>query len=551
MSASTKKKLRKEQEAALLTEKQLSAQNEQKKLKVYSLTFIVAIAVIVVAALVIVGITAYGRTGIAERNAVAVTIDGEDLNSVQMSYYFVDAAQSTYNEWSTTYGDMLPMFTSAMGFNASLPMDQQYQDEEAGITWADYFMDIAVTNAKNDVAMCHLAEKENFKVPQADLDNMEATIETLGMYVEMAGFSNIEEFLRSTYSVGADEESFREYALRCTTAASYYNAYADNLTYDDESIRAYEADKYEQYSSYSYASFYVSYADFLQGGTEDENGNVSYTDEERDTARAVAKEKAEELAALGTLDALKAAVAEIPENAKKETPTEVVEYTDVLYSELNELLVDWVSDSSRKANDMTTVPVTTTTTSSDGTTVENISGYYVALYLGCNENFRPLANVRHLLVAPKADEGATEYTEENLAAAREEAAALLEQWKTGEATEESFIQLVKEHTDDTASAETGGLYEDILPIQGIYVEEFTNWAVDESRVAGDTDIIETQHGFHIMYYAGDSDISFRDYMITADMRQEDATSWYEEACEAVTSTEVDTSKINTGLYLTA
>ena len=45
MSASAKKKLRKEQNAAQLTEKQLKQQKEAKKLKLYTTIFVVAIAV--------------------------------------------------------------------------------------------------------------------------------------------------------------------------------------------------------------------------------------------------------------------------------------------------------------------------------------------------------------------------------------------------------------------------------------------------------------------------------------------------------------------------
>ena len=53
MSASTKKKLRREQNAAQLTEKQLQEQKEAKKLKKQTLIFTVAIALILVASIVL------------------------------------------------------------------------------------------------------------------------------------------------------------------------------------------------------------------------------------------------------------------------------------------------------------------------------------------------------------------------------------------------------------------------------------------------------------------------------------------------------------------
>ena len=47
MSASDKKKLRREQEAAKMTERQLAEQKEAKKLKLFTTLFIVVLAVIV------------------------------------------------------------------------------------------------------------------------------------------------------------------------------------------------------------------------------------------------------------------------------------------------------------------------------------------------------------------------------------------------------------------------------------------------------------------------------------------------------------------------
>ena len=66
MSASAKKKLRKEEASAQLTEKQLKAQKEAKKLKIYTTLFVVAIVVVLVAGLVIAGTTMYKNSGIRE-----------------------------------------------------------------------------------------------------------------------------------------------------------------------------------------------------------------------------------------------------------------------------------------------------------------------------------------------------------------------------------------------------------------------------------------------------------------------------------------------------
>lgn len=114
-----------------------------------------------------------------------------------------------------------------------------------------------------------------------------------------------------------------------------------------------------------------------------------------------------------------------------------------------------------------------------------------------------VSDVRHILVAIEGgttdENGTTTYTDAEWAACYEKAEKILEEWKSGEATEESFAALVAEYTDDEGSASTGGLYEGITATSS-YVEEFRAWAVDMSRQPGDTGIVKTQFGYHIMYF---------------------------------------------------
>ena len=123
----------------------------------------------------------------------------------------------------------------------------------------------------------------------------------------------------------------------------------------------------------------------------------------------------------------------------------------------------------------------------------------MALY-GIEKTDLPNVEVRHILIQPETlAEDATE-EDENLARedALTEAQRIYELWKSGEATEDSFAALAEEYTQDPGSASTGGLYEDVYP--GQMVTAFNDWCFDESRQPGDTDIVETDYGYHIMYF---------------------------------------------------
>ena len=158
-------------------------------------------------------------------------------------------------------------------------------------------------------------------------------------------------------------------------------------------------------------------------------------------------------------------------------------------------------------------------------------------YTGRNDNLEPLDNVRHILVAFEGgttdENGVTTYSDEEKAAAKTQAEDILAQWESGDRTEDSFAALATEKTDDTASAESGGLYEDISPASN-YVASFKNWAVDDSRKVGDTGIVETEYGYHVMYYCGESALTYRDSMIANNLKNADMQTWYDALLEAWT-----------------
>jgi hypothetical protein len=117
---------------------------------------------------------------------------------------------------------------------------------------------------------------------------------------------------------------------------------------------------------------------------------------------------------------------------------------------------------------------------------------------------------------------------------------LLKDWEAmeGGKTLENFKKLVEKNTDDTASAKTGGLYENISYDQS-YVEPFLNWCIDENRKVDDVEIVETEYGYHIMYFAERNEMNYRDLLITNDMRSEDTKKWYDEQLKTVTATAKD------------
>lgn len=552
MSASDKKKFRKEQSAAILTEKQRQEQNEAKKLKAYTISFVSVMIAVVVIALSVLGIRAVNNSGIIQKNTIAAVVGDRELNSVELGYYYNDAISNYYNEWYNTYQDYTDSYLQAVGLDVTKPLNEQVQDEETGKTWDQYFVELAIDNAKSDFALYDLAKAENFQLPdeqQTSLDNM---TNNLGTYASLYGYSNANQYLQAIYGYGADKDSYLEYNERNAIASAYQQAHEDSLKYEDADIREYEKDKADNYNSYTYSSAYLSYSDFRQGGTEDAEGNKTYTEEENEAARAALKVAAEKLATATTLEQLKEMIETIEVN--EDSDLAVNDSTNVLHTALNATLAEWLASKDRKTGDIAAIASTTTTKDADGNEQTVVNGYYVAYFESKTDNTKKMSNVRHLLVefeggTEDENTGETVYTDEEKATAKKEADGYLKTWKEGAATEESFIELVKEHSDDSSASE-GGLFEDINP-DSQYVTNFLNWSIDPQRKAGDAEVIETEYGYHVMYYVGEDDMNYRDYMITNEMRAADQEEWYHGILEPITTTVKDTSKMKLDVILSA
>ena len=552
MSASDKKKLRKEQAAAQLTERQLQEQAEAKKLKLYTTIFVVAMLVVALTALTIFCVTGIKNSGIIQKSTIAATVGEHKLNSVEMGYYYNDAVSEQYNEWSTTYEDSVDAYLQAMGLDTSVALDQQTHPE-TDQTWAQYFLDAALENAKRDYALYDLAKAEGFTLPADKQEAVENVAHNIELYAGMYGYSN-NQYMRLSYGSGATLKSYQQYYERTLIADAYAEAHNESLTYDDAALRAHEADKYDDYTSYEYTSVYLSYTAFQAGGTEDENGTTTYTDAENEAARAALKTAAEDLATATSVEELKTKVDAL--TVKEGATVTVNENQRSLYPVLkgaNADLAAWLSDDARTEGEISAIPVTAKTTNADGAETENTNGYYVVIFHKVDENKAPMSNVRHLLVKFEEGEETEEseepiYTDEAKTAAKEAAEAYLKEWKEGEATEESFIALLKEHSEDTGVEENEGLYEDITP-DSSYVKNFLNWSVDPARKAGDTDVIETEYGYHVMYFVGHSELTYRDSMITEELRVADQEAWLTGIEEAATGEILNTGKMSLDLIL--
>jgi hypothetical protein len=552
MSASDKKKLRKEQAAAQLTERQKQAQAEAKKTKALTVTFVVIMLAIALTAAGVLGVRAVNNSGIFEKNTITATVGEHKLNAVQINYYLGDIIKNQYSQWQSMYGESTAMYLTMMGLNTNAPLSEQVTNQETGETWADNFLYQALEKAKSDYALYDKAMAEGFKLSEEDESSLKLNLEQIKLYaLYYAGQKNPDKYLQAMYGYGSDMKSYEEYNRVSYIASAYYNKNREALKYDDPAIRAEDNKDLNKYTSFSYATYYLSSSSFLEGGTKDEKGDISYTDAEKDAALKKAEEIAKSLLTAKDITELDTAIKALEINKDNKnaasTPNQLV-----MYSEIPASMQSWIADKAREENNITIIANESTTKDADGKETKVTNGYYVVLFQARDENLRPLANVRHLLVqfegGTTGSDGNKVYTDAEKAKAKTEAEKLLDDWKKGAATEDSFIELVKKHSDDAGSKEQGGLIEDIHRNSGL-VETFKTWSIDPDRKVGDTAVIISEYGYHVMFYSSNDALTYRDYMISEDLREADITKWHEDIVKTVNLKKESNKHLNLDIVL--
>ncbi len=146
-------------------------------------------------------------------------------------------------------------------------------------------------------------------------------------------------------------------------------------------------------------------------------------------------------------------------------------------------------------------------------TAEEVEAYFAereSAYseYGITKDTGIFVDVRHILIMPEGgtvdESGNTVYSDEEWAACQAKAEDILDQWKKGEATENSFALLANEHSTDPGSNTNGGLYTQVY--EGQMVPEFNDWCFDPARQVGDHGVVKTTYGCHVMYFVGSQEI---------------------------------------------
>ena len=337
---------------------------------------------------------------------------------------------------------------------------------------------------------------KNFKLTEEQQKDLDTALDDLKKQLEDNAEQNDVSpnvYVSKVCGEGLTLDQYLELSKQDQIAQFYIEWYQENSANDisDKDVAKYYEENKADLAIASIRYFAVMYK-------SDSNTTAKYSE-------ADAKARAEEFAGKITDEesfkalAIEYAEKEHKDSYKQDSATLGDNLTKSGLTQISEEFANWTFDDARKYGDVKVF------------NVKSQSAYYIAYIVSgaAKDTTVASADVRHLLVQAEtktADgkELSESQVNKNFADAKAEAEALLKEWKEGKATEDSFAALVKEHTDDAGSKDSGGLYEGISN-NGQYVQEFTDWALADHKV-GDTGLVKTTYGYHIMYYVSNDGI---------------------------------------------
>ena len=419
----------------------------------------------------------------------AVKVGGINISAGEAGYYYWDAASTV----ASYYGDYFQYFVDTSKSYKS----QQYDENH---TWADYFMSNAESSMQQLAILHDEAVANGFTLTEEQQQTIESNLTALKSTAAQYGYSDANSYLRALYGKAASVESFEQYLTRQALAQAYYTHLIESYSFTQEDLDNWYAAHTNDYDTVSYRVLSISSSDTLTP----------------EAAKAEAERIAESSANHEATFLREAEERNKPADDTVEDQTYDADSATLCdeyrYSKVSSDYAEWLFDAARVEGE---TYVAENVNSSTG-----VSTYYVLYFLGRQTPDYQMVNVRHILI--KVDD--TSDTEA-MAKAKAEAELILSDWESGDATEDSFAALAQENSDDS-SASNGGLITDIY--KGQMVEAFNDWCFDENRQVGDTGIVETQYGYHVMYFSGYSEDfdTYGDYMVDSTLRSNAYTEWY-------------------------
>ena len=229
MSASNEKKTRKD----AISETPKTAMEIEKQKAEKRSNFLYGLIAVVFVVLAVVSLV--WKSGIVNRTATAVTIDGQKYSAAEVNFYYQNVYRNFLN--SNSY------FISYLGLDTSSSLKNQtinataasMMGVEEGSSWFDYMMDNAIHQMTTIQKGLEAAKAEGYQFPDSVQAQYQDSMDSLKTAATSSGMS-VNKYLQQNLGSTMTEKVYGQQVLKLLQYQDYANAYADRLTYTDEQL---------------------------------------------------------------------------------------------------------------------------------------------------------------------------------------------------------------------------------------------------------------------------------------------------------------------------
>lgn len=433
--------------------------------------------------------------------SVVATVDGQKISIGMYDYYY--ASIVSYYEQYASYG--------YYSLDTTKDYSKQYTTDDDGnkISWQKFFETEALKEVEQITTYYSKALEEGVTLTSAQKKTIDKQISTLKDSASQNDVS-LDQYIKANFGTYCSEDTIRIMLEQYYLSANYKGKFKCETKVTDNDVDKYYNDHKNDYKKIEF--YYIASP---YDATDDNSKNESIKTAEKIMAKM--KDK-------------KSVIALVPEVYSSYIDSQVKSSMEK-DSTLTEKKAREEAIKSYESNVVTTVSGSdspfddkmNTWLFSDDTKVGSKKYYidedakYIYIVLKTskasveeNETY----TVRHILVAPESGSNSssstsekTEYTDEQWAVAKKKADSILAKFNKTDKSEYEFAKLAEQYSTDSASTSSGsndsfgGLYESVT--LGQMVPDFEKWSIDDSRKYGDTGIVKSDYGYHIMFFIND------------------------------------------------
>ncbi len=388
----------------------------------------------------------YYANGNYLRDDISASSETYEIDNAVMTYLF----KTNYVNMQSAYSGYFFEYSGVNPYDSL--KNQTYTEDQ---TWFDSILDTTKMSVDEVIPLAEQAKADGITLTEEDYVTLEENL------------ANVDPYFLEDGVQKSDVEKAVEMSL---LAQKYNNKFIDELEITDEEIEDYYAENENNYKTASYLSY-----------------SITYEGEENNITKEEAEQRAEELENASSEEEFLEIVEEIviqmnPDLNEEEIATMVdsAVFNSSSYVSESEMS-DWIFDEEREIGETHIV---------EDADFNTITTSFITAPASRDETVTEI--FRHILFSFDQYDTA----EEAKAAADDILARYNE-----DPTEDNFSTLATGYTQDTASASNGGLYQGVTP--GTMVEPIDTWLFDDAREVAEVEIVETEFGYHIMYYVGE------------------------------------------------